>query len=140
MSEEFRFERTARQPKTVAITVAAGLALLFAVVVLGIHPVIAAVFALLLAPAVYDVLANTRSELILTESALVWRMGGRGDHFDLHEIERVNTKLSLDFSQKAIVLMKTGSKHRIPPPCLPPDGSLDEALKARGVEVERSLF
>ena len=140
MTQEFRFQRSARQPKSMAITGAALVALIGAVLVLHIHPVIAAIFALLLLPALWDIASNTRSELTLDTDTLSWRMGGRGDTFQLGEIERVNNKLSLDFSQKAVILMKTGARHRIPPPCVPPDGSLDAALSARDVAVERSLF
>ncbi len=140
MSEEFRFSRSGRQPRSVVLTALAVGVLLVAVFFLQIHPVMAGVFGILLLPAIWDVAKDRKSELTLTENALSWRMGGRGDAYDLREIERINTRLSWDFSHKARVLMKTGRKHRIPPPCVPQDGSLDAELEARGVAVEKSLF
>ncbi len=140
MSDEFRFTRSGRQPRSLIFTGLAVAALLHAVLALQIHPVIAAIFGALLLPAIWDIAKDTRSEITVTDSALSWRMGGRGETFELHEIQRVKTRLSLDFSQKAQVLTKDGKSHRIPPPCVPPDGSLDDALKERDVEVERTLF
>jgi len=140
MNEEFRYSRSGRQPRGVALTAIAVALLLIAVFILQIHPLIAAVFGALMLPAIWDIAVDTKSDLTLSDTALSWRMGGRGDTYQLHEIERINTRFSWDFSHKARVLMKTGRKHRIPPPCVPQDGSLDAALEARGVTVEKTLF
>lgn len=140
MAEVLSFERRGRQPRNVAITGAAVIALIAAVVILDLHPVIAAMIAVMMLPAIWDIVVGADATMTIDDTNLTWRMGGRGDSYELDEIERVTTKLSWDFSRKATVFTKSGTKHRIPPPCLPPDVPFDLALKARGVAVTRSLF
>ena len=140
MAEVLSFERRGRQPKNVAITGAAAIALVAAVVILDLHPVIAAIVAVMMLPAIWDIVVGADATMTIDNTHLTWRMGGRGDSYDLHEIERVTTNLTWDFSRKATVFAKSGAKHRIPPPCLPPDVAFDLALRERGVAVERSLF
>ena len=140
MAEPFVFERRARRPGAYLMV---GLALLFLLVLIfgiGAHPLIAAVFAALIAPAVRDLWRDTTASLRIDDDRLTWKAGSRSGEVALADIAEVQARTALDLSQRAAILTENGEKHRIPMPCLPGGRQLDEALEARGVRVRRSLF
>jgi len=58
----------------------------------------------------------------------------------LGRIAEVRLATTLDFSQRATLLLDSGERLRIPPECLPPGRLIDAALAARGLPHQRSLF
>lgn len=140
MAEPFRFERSARAPRALAL-VALALAVLAALVFLVEAAWwIAAILALLTLPALVEALRDTRATLALDDSALSWSSGRRGRTVPLGRIAEARLATTLDFSQRASLLLDTGEKLRIPPECLPPGRALDAALTARGIPNRRNLF
>lgn len=104
---------------------------------LNAHPVVVALFAVLISPAVWSIIANTEAHLEIGDHAISWQVGQRGDTVDFDDIDYVKARTSLDLSQRVSVIRKSGGKLHIPGPCLPGGRKLDQALETRGVRVKR---
>ena len=140
MPDDFVFSRSGRQLSAVAYTIIAVTGLAVLIFGLNAHPLISAFFAVILLPAVWDVLANNRAEMKISKDRIQWRVGQRENDAKLDEIERVMARTGLDFSQRVSIRMRDGSRRSIPPACIPPGRVLDTELEARGVKVERTMF
>jgi hypothetical protein len=140
MAEEFSFSRSGRQPATIAYTAFAVIVLLVLIFRLDAHPLIIAFFAVVVSPAIWDVIANNRAEFHISDESIRWQVGKRANDARLDEIDRVKARTAFDFSQRVSIRMCDGSRRAIPPPCIPPGRVLDSELKARGVRVERIIF
>jgi hypothetical protein len=99
-----------------------------------------ALFVLLAAPAVWEVLSDARSTLGVTRDRISWKTGARGNTIALADIDQVRLATRLDFSQRARLILNNGSKVTIPGACLPPGRELDNVLQGQGITVSRSLF
>lgn len=111
--------------------------LIFAV---GAHPLIVAIVALLIAPALWDVLRDACATLTVDDTSIGWQTGARTASVPFTAIDEVVLATTLDFSQRASLRLTDGGRVRIPPECLPGGRRLDAALEARGVRNRRSLF
>jgi hypothetical protein len=140
MAEPFRFERSAREPRALALLAAAGLVLAFLVLVVGAAWWITGGLALLATPAAIDALRDARATLSLDDGTLTWSSGRRGQAIPIGRIAEVRLATTLDFSQRASLCLDTGERLRIPPECLPPGRALDAALADRRIPNHRSLF
>ena len=140
MAEPFRFERSAREPRALALLGAAGVVLAFLVLVVEAAWWITGGLALLALPAVIDALRDTRARMVMDGRTLSWASGRRGQEVPLERVAEVRLATTLDFSQRASLRLDTGERLRIPPECLPPGRALDAALAARGIPHRRSLF
>lgn len=140
MAEPFRYERSARDPRALALISAAILLLLFLLFVVEAAWWVAAILALLTMPAVMEALRDARATLTLDDHALTWSSGRRKGSVPLVRIAEVRLATTLDFSQRASLTLDTGQSLRIPPECLPPGRALDAALAARGLPHRRNLF
>ena len=140
MAEPFRFERSAREPRALALIGLSGLAILTMTFLLEATWWIAGGLAVLTLPAIYEAFRDARATLLVDERILSWSSGRRAQTVPLHRIGEVRLATALDFSQRATVHLDTGERLRIPPECLPPGRSLDAALAARGLPHRRSLF
>lgn len=139
MADPLRFERSARGPRALAL-IGTALAALLALILLGAAWWITAALALLTLPALIEAARDARATLTLDDHALAWSTGRRAQSVPLPRIAEVRLATTLDFSQRATVHADTGEKLRIPPECLPPGRTLDEALAARDIPHRRSLF
>jgi hypothetical protein len=139
MADPFRFERSARGPRALAL-IGAAVALLVTLIVIGAAWWIVGGLGLLTLPAVVEALRGVRATLTLDDGALAWASGRRAQEVPLSRIAEVRLATTLDFSQRATVEADTGERLRIPPECLPPGRALDAALAARGIAHRRSLF
>ena len=139
MAEPFRFERSARGHRALAL-IGTALAAIAALILLGAAWWITAALALLTLPAVIEAVRDARATLSLDDNAFAWSSGRRAQSVPLPRIAEVRLATTLDFSQRANVLLDTGERLRIPPECLPPGRALDAALAARGIPHRRSLF
>jgi hypothetical protein len=139
MAEPLRFERSARGPRALAL-IGTALAAIAALILLGAAWWIIAGLALLALPAVVEAARDARATLTLDDHALSWSSGRRAQSVPLPRIAEVRLATTLDFSQRATVHADSGEKLRIPPECLPPGRTLDEALTARAIPHRRSLF
>ena len=118
----------------VAFAIVGLLVLMFA---LQAHPFVVALFAVLITPAIWSIIANTEANLHIDETSISWQVGARGDSVDLDDIDYVRARTALDLSQRVAVFRNSGPKLHIPGPCLPLGRQLDEALETRGVTVKR---
>lgn len=121
--------------------VGAGLAFLALLIFgVGAHPVIVAIVALLIAPALWDVLRDARASLSVDGAEIAWQTGARTAAVPFTAIDEVVLATTLDFSQRASLRLTDGGRIRIPPECLPGGRVLDNTLEARGIRHRRSLF
>jgi hypothetical protein len=139
MAEPFRFERSARGPRALAL-IGTALAVVLALVLLGGAWWIVAALAVLTLPAVIEAVRDARATLTLDDDALSWSTGRRAQSVPLARIAEIRLATTLDFSQRATVHANTGQSLRIPPECLPGGRALDDALTARAIPHRRSLF
>jgi hypothetical protein len=139
MADPLRFVRSARGPRALAL-IATSAAVLLALILLGAAWWITAALALLTLPAVIEAIRDARATLTLDDRALSWSSGRRAQSVPLPRIAEVRLATTLDFSQRATVHADTGERLPIPPECLPPGRTLDEALTARAIPHRRSLF
>lgn len=137
---EYRFARQGRSP-VAAAAIAAWLALL-ALLVLGLDAAwwLAAVLALPLLPALWDLWRNPAAGLVLDSTALRWFTGGRDASVRLAEIEKIRFDTRWDFSVRVTVLSKDGKRTRLPQECVPPHRAFEAELTARGLVPERHHF
>ncbi len=137
MSETFTHRRTSRNATSYLMVTFAIVGLLVLMFGLQAHPFVVALFAVLIAPAIWSIIANTEARLSIDENSVSWQVGARGDRVDLDEIDYVRARTALDLSQRVAIFRNSGPKLHIPGPCLPSGRQLDEALEARGVKVKR---
>lgn len=91
-------------------------------------------------PALWDLWRNPSAGLVLDDSALLWHSGRRHAEIALSEIEKVRLDRSWDFTIRAIVVLHTGRKLRLPVESTPPTEALAAALEARQIKHERNPF
>ncbi len=121
--------------------VGAGLLLLIAFIfVIDGHPLLIAVTALAIAPALYDLIRGTTASLSLNDTRIAWTSGSRHGEVPLDQIDIARLATTLDFSQRATLILKDGTKLRLPPESLPPGRVLDGECERRGISHRRSLF
>ncbi|MEM0946926.1 MAG: hypothetical protein AAGK37_05940 [Pseudomonadota bacterium] len=140
MADEFRYERPARRPAGYAM-VGLGLALLLALIfVFDAHPLLIAVTALAVSPALYEIIRGTNATLRVDDNKIAWTSGTRAGEVPLNQIDTARLATTLDFSQRATLILKNGTKLRLPPESLPPGRALDGECEKRGIAHRRSLF
>jgi len=140
MAEPFRFERSAREPRALVLLATAGLVLAGLVLAVEAALWVTGTLALLALPAALDALRDARATLSIDDRTLSWSSGRRGQSIPLDRLAEVRLATTLDFSQRASLLLDTGEHLRIPPECLPPGRTLDTVLAERGIRHHRSLF
>ena len=140
MAEPFAFRRPARRPAALALVALALVFLAFLIFAVGAHPLIVTLVALLVAPAVWDVIRNAEATLEIDDTHLRWTSGARAGTARLDEIDEAVLATTLDFSQRASLHLPGAARMRIPPECLPPGRTLDAIFEARGIPHRRSLF
>ena len=134
------WQRHARTPRLALIVLAvyAGLAALW----LGFQaaPWVIALLALPTLPALHDLWRNPVVRFDLDEETLSWSARGRSTTLALPRIRRARFDTRWDFSIRVTLFLNDGQSLRLPPDVTPPDRSLDAALTARGIPVERQHF
>lgn len=140
MSADLTFESQGRQPRT-AITLACVWALLlFLFLRFDAAPWVLGTIALFSLPAAWDLVANPASSMHLTATHARWRAGRRDAEIPWSQIDHVRLDTRLDFSVRATFVLVTGRRLRVPFEATPPHETLEAALKARDVRVERHHF
>ncbi len=140
MPEPFVFRKSARRPAGLVTALIALILLVILTFTVRAHPLIVAAFALLIAPAIWEIARNSQTEVIVDETTLSWKSGNRTGQIRLSEIDVVRIRTALDFSQRASLTLRDGQKLRLPAECLPGGRAFDLALEQRGVTVRRVLF
>ncbi len=140
MADEFHYARPARRPAGFTMVGVGLVVLALFIFVIDAHPLLIAVTALAIAPALYDLIRGTTATLSLDDTRITWTSGARRGEVPLTEIDTARLATTLDFSQRATLILKDGAKLRLPPECLPPGRVLDGECEKRGISHRRSLF
>lgn len=91
-------------------------------------------------PALWDLWRDPSAGLVLDDATMRWHSGRRHADIALSEIEKVRLDRSWDFTIRAIVVLQTGRKLRLPMESTPPAEALAAALEARQIPHERNPF
>lgn len=140
MAEVYVFERPARRPFSYAMVGVAVVGLLALIFGINAHPLVITLFALIIAPAIWDVIKGNTATLEITETSIAWKSGAREATVPFENIDEAVLSTTLDFSQRATLHFKGGGKVRIPVECLPPGRVLDQEFTSRNIPNKRSLF
>ncbi|MEO0655493.1 MAG: hypothetical protein AAFY77_11570 [Pseudomonadota bacterium] len=139
-TDRLEFARPSRRPVALAMVGGALAILLVLIFAVNAHPLIVTVFALLIAPAIWDVWRGAEATLRVDDDGIHWTTGARRAEAPWEAIDEVVLATTLDFSQRASLRLSDGGRMRIPPECLPGGRVLDQVLEARGIRHRRSLF
>lgn len=136
----FEFHRQGRSRRAVlALAISYGL-ILVALLVFDAAWWLMALLGLCTLPALWDVWRNPAAGLSLSSDALTWHSGRRRAEVPLSEIDHMRLDTRWDFSVRATAVLSNGKRLRLPYESLPPHRSLEAALQARGIRVERHHF
>ena len=134
------FERLGRSSATAFILAAVYAVLAWLWYALSISPVLMGLLVLVTLPAIFDLIANPKSEFSLDEQNLAWRHGRRNVSIPRHEIERMHIHLRMDRSIKLIVEMKNGRKIRVMQPAIPPLSILEGGFEEQEMPFQKHPF
>ncbi|QMU59607.1 MAG: hypothetical protein GKR98_16320 [Boseongicola sp.] len=137
MAEVFHHKRGSREPVDITMTALSVLALILLIFFMNLHPIVAAVFAVLISPAVWGVIANTQAEMTIDETQISWKIGQRGASVTIDDIDMVKARTGLDLSQRVTIFRHSGPRLYVPAACIPSGRIFDEELQTRGVKVQR---
>lgn len=137
---DFVFARNGRSPRIAAILVAYYGAIAAAIVWLDAAWWLMALLALPGLPALWQFHANPSAGLRLSRDSLHWHSGRRHGDLALGEIERMRFDTRWDLSVRVTAIAGDGRRTRLPDESLPPYRTLEAALTARGIAIERHHF
>ena len=140
MSVDFVFHAQGRNTRTLVTVALIWVGLLILWLGFDAHPMIVAFLTLFTLPACWDLIANPPSGLTLSTDSISWFSGKRRADVGLDEIDHVGMNTRLDFSVKVTLVLRNGSKIRLPFEATPPDQSFEEALAERGIKTRRTHF
>lgn len=137
---DYIFERNGRRASTAVTVVVIWTLLALAMVLLDASVWVAWLGALATLPALYDLVVARVSSLRLSGTAVDWQSGKRTGSAPLSAIKTVQLDTRLDMSVKATLILHTGANIRLPLDVVPPSRAFEDALKQRGIPVERHHF
>ncbi|PSL21903.1 hypothetical protein [Shimia abyssi] len=139
MVEPLTYRNQGRNPRTFgALAIAGGLILfLYSIGTMYWLIVLLSLFAI---PALFDVLLNPVATFELNDTILRWKSPTQTAEMRVDQIRAARFDTRLDVSVRATLTLADGSKLRVPQDVLPSHKTLEEALKARGIKVERHHF
>lgn len=140
MAEPLSFTRRARRPAAFIMLASALIVLAFLIFGVEAHPAIVTVFAVLMSPALFEIIRNAESTLHLDDTHLEWQSGRQSRRIVLADIDRVTLQRIYDFSFRGWVHLKSGQRLRIPEDAMPDADTIRAALETRGIPVSRSIF
>ncbi|MBR9844491.1 MAG: hypothetical protein GYB25_15130 [Rhodobacteraceae bacterium] len=139
MTLPYRHQTQGRSLRT-ALAVAAALALLVGLYLVGTILWLLAVLLLFVVPAIVDLLRNPTSRFELTNTTLTWETSRLSASLPVSRIAKARFDTRWDFSVRVTLILDDGKKLRIPQEAMPPHKALEDAFKACGVPVERHHF
>ncbi|KEJ98041.1 hypothetical protein [Pseudosulfitobacter pseudonitzschiae] len=137
---DFVLKRSGRRLSVVVTVAVIWLLLALAMVLLDASVWVIWLGALATLPALYDIVTGRVSSLVLSDTMMTWQSGKRTGSLPLSAIKTVRLDTRLDLSIKATLILHTGAKMRLPLDAVPPSAAFEEALKQRGILVERHHF
>lgn len=140
MPPDYSFENRARSRRAAAVLLSIWSALLLALWLIQLAPLLAGAGALLTLPLLWAFLTDARSTLQLTGTRLSWKSPLGADSLPLSMIRSARFDTRLDLSVKVTLQLTDGRRLRLPHGCVPPHRRFEEELAARGVPVERHHF
>jgi len=140
MTDVYSFERRGRT-KLAAMVVSGIYAFLaLAFFVLEISLWISGIAFLLTLPALWDMIADTRSGFSLSEDGVTWFHGKNSATIERSEIKLFKVDLRMDRSVKLSVELHSGRKIRLPQPSTPPLKDLERELANYGFPFRKNPF
>jgi hypothetical protein len=136
----FAWERSGRNPRALLVVAAVWVGLAGLWLAFDAAPWVLAFPALATLPALWEYLADTRAGLVLGPDAIRWHSGRRGREVVFGRIEKVRFDTRLDMSVRVTLILRNGTRLRIPSHCLPPHRLLEAEMQARGIVTERHHF
>ena len=91
-------------------------------------------------PLLVDLLRNSKAGVSLSDTTLRWYSGRKTAEVALAQIACARLDTRLDLSVKLTLILTDGRKLRLPLEAIPPADMFEDALKARGLRVERHHF
>ncbi|MEM6636186.1 MAG: hypothetical protein AAF667_09865 [Pseudomonadota bacterium] len=139
--QPFEYGYDARTPRAV-LSLAAVLAGIIAMrVVFSAALWLVIPLVLLTVPAVWDVWRGHHGRLWIDERAIGWRTAGRAEQsVALGDIDKVNMRVGLDFSQRITLRLTDGTRRKVPLEVTPRGRAIEHRLAERGVTVDRGFF
>jgi hypothetical protein len=108
--------------------------------VLEAAPLIVGGLALFTLPALWDLVSDRASGLILTEDGLHWHSGSRQGQVARRDIRVMRLDRRLDLTFRVSLVLQDARRIRLPQDCLPPIPVLEAAALQAGIRVERHPF
>lgn len=136
----YTYARSARNWATLLAVLGVWLAACVAYLVFDAALWIVGVVLLFTLPGIWDLWTGNRAGATLGQQALAWYSGRRHAEVPLDEIDHVRLVTRLDMSVRAVVVLHTGRKLRLPPEATPPHKAFEAALGAHGVSCQRHHF
>ncbi len=138
--EPYVFTRRGRSWRLVILLGVIYAALIAAIVALDAAWWLVAALALTTLPALWDLYGDPVAGIRLGDSRLEWRSGRHHGALGLDEIDHVRMDTRWDFSVRVTAMLGGRQRVRLPYDALPAHRSLEAALQARGIRVERHHF
>lgn len=137
---DYTFENRGRSRRAGLALVLVWGSLALGLVLIELSPLIAGAIALFTLPAAWEFLSDPRATLALTDTRLSWQSTRISGDMPLSSILKARFDTRLDLSHRMTFLLKDGRKLRLPHACAPQHLAFEDALKARGIAVERHHF
>lgn len=129
-----------RNARTALVLAGVWAALVLLAVVLDAAVWVVAGLALFTLPALWDMVSDRPSGMIVTRDDLHWHSGAQADTIPLPRIRAVRLDRRLDLSYRVSIVLRDDRRIRLPQDCLPGIPALEAALAQAGVTVERHPF
>lgn len=91
-------------------------------------------------PAAWEVLANPRSTLTLSDRHLTWQTPRISGELPVAQIKHIRFDTRLDLSVRITLCLLDGRKIRLPHAATPPHQRFEQELRTRGIQTERHHF
>ncbi len=140
MSLPYHHTSSGRRPATACLLAAIWTALAAALFWLEAAPWIVAILAAFTLPALYDLLADPKSEFTLDETHIRWQTPRQQAQIALSEIDHLRFDTRLDLSVRLSVVRPSGTRIRVPFPATPPHATLEPIAREAGLKTQRHHF
>lgn len=135
-----RFTRRGRSGRAIAVLLATWSVLLVLRLSIGASGWVLGVLALATLPLAWDILRDRESGVSLGPADLTWQSGFGHGAVPLGAIEHLRLSRRFDLSLRVTVVLRDGTRRRLPPDATPPENWLTAAAARHGLRVESHPF
>lgn len=140
MNEGLTYQAQGRQPRTAVTLGAVWVVLGLLYLQFDAAPWVIGVIIIFSLPAVWDLVANPSAGMQFDPQGVNWHAGRRDAQIPWGQIDHVRLDTRLDLSVRAAFVLVSGKRLRVPFEATPPHETLEAALTAKGIRVERHHF